>query len=213
MQRPLDPRPASAIHRLANCRHDHASVSACVVTSISVRANAKAGDLVTQPRLGTIFFLAALSSLLGLRYSCSQRPQRRRVRQRWQPDRHVVAYKAIENFETFLLLTHRQRIGGRARQAEQAIPQLQQFPSRNCWTIAAAAHCQASIPACNSSRCRLMRVKLVLERSGKLLTMVAAVFYDIVSAHICSGVLANSVLSVMLYTLFADRRARGRPPR
>jgi len=42
VQRPLDPRPASAIHRLANCPHD-ASVSACVITSISVRANAKAG--------------------------------------------------------------------------------------------------------------------------------------------------------------------------
>jgi len=58
-----------------------------------------------------------------------------------------------------------------------------------------------------------MRVKLVIERSGKLLTRVAAVFYELVSAHICSGVLANSVLSVMLNALFADRRARGRPPR
>ena len=73
-------------------------------------------------------------------------------------------------------------------------------------TVSRLAVCQASIPACNFSRCRLMRVKHVLERSGKLLTMVAAVFYDLVSAHICSGVLANSVLSVMLYTLFADRR-------
>src|SRR5688500_17706249 len=52
-------------------------------------------------------------------------------------------------------------------------------------------HSQASIPASNSSRCRLMRAKLGLERTGKLLTKVAAVFYDLVSAHICSGVLAN----------------------
>src|SRR2546430_8569618 len=83
---------------------------------------------------------------------------------------------------------------GRARQAEQTITQL---PTVSLQGIAgqspAAAHCQASIPASNSSRCRLMRIELGLERAGKLLTKVAAVFYDLVSAHICSGVLANSV--------------------
>jgi hypothetical protein len=51
-----------------------------------------------------------------------------------------------------------------------------------------------------------MRAKLELERAGKLLTKVAAVFYDLVPAHICSGVLAKFGVS-------ADRQARGRPPR
>jgi hypothetical protein len=55
--------------------------------------------------------------------------------------------------------------------------------------------------------------QIALERSGKLLTSVAAFFYDRVSAHICPSALPNSVLSVMINALFADRRARGRPPR
>ena len=37
-----------------------------------------------------------------------------------------------------------------------------------------------------------MRVKLGLERAGKLLTKVAAVFYDLVLSHICSCLLADS---------------------
>src|SRR5437667_2641498 len=46
-----------------------------------------------------------------------------------------------------------------------------------------------------------MRVKLVIERSGKLLTRVAAVFYELVSAHLLRRVSEFSVVGHALSTV------------